>query len=124
MPPRIRALQGWKHKFALAARGIARAARGERSFRIHLTAVVVVIVAAAALRVTLVEWCVLILCMAVVLAAELFNTALERLARAITADENADIRDALDIAAGAVLVTAIGAAVVGVLVLVAAPLVR
>jgi diacylglycerol kinase len=81
-----------------------------------------VVVAAAAVRASLVEWGLLVLCIAVVLAAEMFNTALEHLGRAITREENADIREALDMAAGAVLVVSIGAAVVGVLVLVVAPL--
>ena len=63
------------------------------------------------------EWCLLILCIAVVMAAELFNSALEQLAKAITEEKNSHIRNGLDIASGAVLVAAIGAAVIGVLVL-------
>jgi diacylglycerol kinase len=74
---------------------------------------VAVVAAAAALGASLVEWCILILCVAVVLAAELFNTALEHLGRAVTDQENEHVRDALDTAAGAVLVAAVGAAVVG-----------
>ena len=61
------------------------------------------------------RWCIYILCVTVVLAAELFNTAIERLARAVTREEHPEIRDALDIAAGAVLMTSIGAGIVGVL---------
>lgn len=117
MPERIHEPHRWKRKFALAARGVVRAVRAERSFRVHLAIAVAVIVAAAALRASLVEWCILILCMAVVLAAEMFNTALEHLARAITDEEHDDIREALDTAAGAVLLAAIGAAVVGSLIL-------
>ena len=63
------------------------------------------------------EWCVLVLCIAVVLAAELFNCALERMGRAITRDYDEQLRDALDMAAAAVLVAALGAAVVGTLIL-------
>lgn len=69
------------------------------------------------LHVSHAEWLVLIVCITLVLAAELFNSALEHMARAITRTEHPDIRSALDIASGAVLVTAIGACAVGVLVL-------
>ena len=57
------------------------------------------------------------LCIAGVFAAELLNTALERLARSITREYRADIRDALDMASAAVLAAACGAAIVGALVL-------
>ena len=103
----------WRDKFRWAARGLVQAMRSERNFRVHLAAAVAVVVVAAALRVTLVEWCVLALCITVVLAAEMLNTALEYLARAITQDHSEQIRDALDTSGGAVLLAAIGAAVVG-----------
>ena len=103
----------WRDKFRWAARGLAGAMRSERNFRVHLAATVAVVVAAAVLRVSPIEWCLLTLCIAVVLAAETFNTALEQLARAITQDHSEQIRDALDAAGGAVLVVAIGAALVG-----------
>jgi diacylglycerol kinase len=117
MARRLDKVDRWPRKFALAGRGIARAIRGERNFAVHLVAALAVVAAAAALGASRLEWCILIVCMAVVLAAELFNTAIEHLARAITAEENDEIRDALDIASGAVLIASIGAAVVGALIL-------
>jgi undecaprenol kinase len=104
---------GWRDKFRWAARGLVQAMRSERNFRVHLAVVVLVVIAAAALRASLVEWCVLALCTTVVLAAEMFNTALEHLARAITQDHSDQVRDALDTSGGAVLLAAIGAAMVG-----------
>jgi len=77
---------------------------------------IAVIVAAAALHVSLAEWCLLILCITAVLAAELFNTALEHLARQVDRDRNPNIGAALDMASGAVLLAAVGSAIVGVLV--------
>jgi len=68
---------------------------------------------AVVLRVSLAEACLLGLCVTIVLAAETFNTALERLARAAGPEKNEHVRDALDMASGAVLVAAIGAAGVG-----------
>jgi diacylglycerol kinase (ATP) len=115
----IRPGASWPRKFAVAARGVGEAVRRERSFAVHLVAAAGVVAVAAVRGAGLVEWSLLVLCIAIVLAAELFNTALEHLARAITPDDHDDIRAALDTASGAVLIAAIGAAVVGVLVLVA-----
>ncbi|HEX3727486.1 MAG TPA: diacylglycerol kinase [Pirellulales bacterium] len=107
----------WGHKFACAARGIVRAVRSQSSFVIHLATAAGVVVAAKVLGADWVEWCILVICIAMVLAAELFNTAIEHLARAITFDDNPELRDALDTSSSAVLVMALGAAVVGVIVL-------
>ena len=87
--------------------------RGQNSYPVHLAIAAAVIVAAWFVRVAASEWCLLILCIALVLATELFNTALERLARAVTHEENPLIRDALDISAAAVLVASLGATIVG-----------
>ncbi len=82
-----------------------------------MIAAVVVIFLGLFFNVTKTEWLILLLCIGVVLAAELFNTAIEELANAITQEQNERIGRAKDVAAGAVLVVAITAAVVGVLVL-------
>ena len=103
----------WRRKFQDAFRGLWLAVRSERSFAIHLPMAIGVGIFAAILRVSLVEACLLGLCVTVVLAAETFNTALERLAQAIDREENADIAVALDIASGAVLTASIGAALIG-----------
>ena len=109
--------QSWPRRFAVATRGITIALRSEATCAVHLFAAVIVIIAAWALQVTRIEWCLLILCIGTVLAAELFNTALEQLAQAVTQEENPHIRNALDIASGAVLFTALTAATLGTLIL-------
>jgi diacylglycerol kinase len=103
----------WPDKFRDAFRGIWLAVKAERSFWVHLPMAIAVLVVALAVRVSLVEGCVLAICVTMVLAAEMFNTALEYLSREVTRDDRPGIATALDIASGAVLVTAIGAAVVG-----------
>jgi diacylglycerol kinase (ATP) len=80
---------------------------------VHLAVASAVLAAAAGLRMDALQWCVVLLCIAGVLAAEMFNTALESLARAITTAENPHVRDALDIAAAAVLIAALGSVAVG-----------
>ncbi len=71
------------------------------------------IVCAVVMRMPRVEWCVLLVCIATVLAAETFNSALELLAKAITDEHDPRLADALDIGSGAVLAASIGAALVG-----------
>src|SRR5438045_8715391 len=103
----------WSDKFRDAFRGLVLAIRSERSFTVHLPMAVVVLVAGVWLRVSVVEACVLALCVTIVLAAEMFNTAIEYLSREITAESRAGIAAALQIASGALLVTALGAAAIG-----------
>ena len=107
--------RGWGRKFADAFRGVLVGVRGQSSFVVHLLATAVVLGLAWWLEVSAVEWCLLALCIAVVLSAELFNSTLELLARAITKEHDTNLRDALDVSAGAVLLVAIGSAVVGMI---------
>ena len=104
----------WKQKFADAFRGLHEGVCQGSSFVAHFAAAAAVLAAAAALRMDTVQWCLLLLCIAGVLAAEMFNSALESMARSITGEENPHIRDALDIASGAVLTAAFGSIAVGV----------
>lgn len=106
----------WQHKFADAFRGCSRAFRSQSSFAVHVTVAVAVIGAAASFRVTPVEWCLLALAIGGVLVAEVFNTALESLARGPGSRRHPRLRDALDMASAAVLVAAGTAIVVGVIV--------
>jgi undecaprenol kinase len=106
----------WATAFRCAARGMIWGFRSQRNFAVHLTVAVVVVAAAMLLGATVIQWCLLVLSIATVLAAELFNTAIEHLARAITREQNDDVRNALDTAGGAVLLISIGAATVGGLV--------
>ncbi len=108
--------RSWPEKFRDAFRGVGLGVRGQGSFRVHFLAAVAVIVAAAVMQVTPLQWCVLLLCVAVVLAAEMFNSALESLARTITDEHHPHVRDALDIGSAAVLVAAVGAVIVGAII--------
>ncbi len=67
--------------------------RGQSSFQVHLGVTVVVIIAAALLRCTLWEWCILALCIGGVLTAEMINSAMEYLAKAIDEKYNPHLGD-------------------------------
>ena len=103
----------WSTKFRDAMRGVRVGVRGQSSFRVHFSMAGLVMLTAVALNVNLLEWCVLTLCIGTVLGAEMFNSALESLARATTDQYHEDVRDALDAASGAVLLVSVAASVVG-----------
>ena len=107
---------GWLRKFRHAFRGIRIASRGQNSFLVHIPVACFVLAVAAQLHVSTTEWCMLVLCVTLVISAELFNTAMEHLAKAITTEFNPRVRDALDISSAAVLIAALGASVVGALI--------
>jgi diacylglycerol kinase (ATP) len=93
--------------FALA--GIASSLRSERSFRIHAAAVVAVAAVLLWLRPAPFWWAAVALASALVLAAELVNTAIEHLADHLHPEVHPGIRRVKDCAAAAVLVASCGA---------------
>lgn len=105
--------RGWVRKFRHAFRGVKQGVRGQSSFFVHFFAAAAVLVAAGVLSCTASEWCLLLLCIAGVLTAEMFNSALEAAARAINREQDPHLADALDIGSAAVLVASLGAAFVG-----------
>lgn len=102
--------------FAHAWRGLRTLVATQASARVHAAASLVVIAAGVALRVDAVDWCWLAAALAAVWAAEAFNTALESLADEVSLERRERIGRAKDLAAAAVLCTAIGAVVIGALV--------
>jgi len=104
-------------KLLEACDGIRRGVRGQSSFAVHAAAAPLVVIAAALLKVDRLEWCLLLLCIGAVLAAEMFNSALESIARAASQQYNEHIKHGLNMASGAVLIVALAAAATGALVL-------
>jgi diacylglycerol kinase len=110
--------RSWFRKFQDAFRGLKVGVRGQSSFFVHSFVATMVMVSAAVLQVSLVEWCILLLCITGVLTAEMFNSALESMAKAITRERNPHLGNSLDIASAAVLTASIGASVVGTIIFV------
>jgi diacylglycerol kinase (ATP) len=107
----------WRDKFTDAGRGVARAVAEQSSFRVHLAIAALVVGSSAALGCDRAEWCAIVGCIAVVFAAEIFNSALETLFHALDDATKSRMRGCLDQAAGAVLVASVGAAIIGALIL-------
>jgi diacylglycerol kinase len=103
----------WIRKFGHAFRGVWQEVCEDRSFRVHFSMAAAVIVSAIVFRVTLIEWCILLGCITLVLTAELVNSALESMAKAITDEHDPRVGAALDIGSAAVLLAAIGSSIIG-----------
>lgn len=106
----------WMAKFRYAFRGLGLGLSQQNSFLVHVPIAVAVVVAAACFRVTQAEWCILLLCVVIVTSAEMFNSALEHMAKAVSREHRDELRDSLDTAAAAVLVAALGSVVVGAII--------
>jgi diacylglycerol kinase len=103
----------WRAKFRDALRGVKLGIRGHSSFFVHFFFAALVVAAALVLSCGPLAWCILLLCIGLVLMAELFNSAVETLFRGLDEKTKSRAHPALDISAGAVLVASITAAVVG-----------
>ncbi|HLY54419.1 MAG TPA: diacylglycerol kinase [Stellaceae bacterium] len=104
-------------RLGFATVGLGDCWRRERSFRTQLALGALAVVVTAAIGAQLI-WCAAVaLASAIVLAAELFNAALEALADRLHPEIHPEIRIAKDMAAGGVLVASLGALAVGMLML-------
>lgn len=109
-----------KFSFKKRAKSFVYAGKGLKSFIckehnawIHCVATIAAITLGIVLHISTNEWIAIIICIGMVFAAEAFNTAIERLVNLVSPDYNKTAGDVKDIAAGAVLICAIAAAIVG-----------
>lgn len=106
------------NSFKYAIQGILSSFKTERNMKIHIFIMILVIIAGFILKINKCEWIACILCFAIVISGELFNTAIETVVDMVMPYKNDKAKIAKDIAAGAVLTLAIGAAVIGVIIFV------
>jgi len=102
--------------FGHALRGIADLVKTQPNAWIHAAATCLVCALAAILGISAGEWLAVVLAISSVWSAEALNTAFESLCDAVSPERDPRVRRAKDVAAGAVLVSATGAATVGLIV--------
>ncbi len=110
-------LKRWGCRFACAGRGLGYVFFCEPSGRVHLAALVGVVVLGGWLGLAALEWAVLALAALAVIAAEALNTAVERLADRVSGEREDSIRLVKDVAAGGVLAATAGAVLAGLAIL-------
>jgi len=102
--------------FGFAIEGILTFFKTQHNAWIHAFATVIVVVLGFALNVNNTEWCFLITAIALVFISEMLNTAIEFLTDIVSPHYNPKAKKVKDVAAGAVLISAIAAVVIGVIV--------
>lgn len=94
--------------------GIFTSCREERNLRFHIVIANLICVFAFLYGIDSVKWGILFLAIALVISAELFNTAIEKAVDTATKEQNPDAKLAKDAAAGSVLFSAIMSVIIGV----------
>lgn len=102
--------------FGFAFKGVLELLKTQTNARIHLCAAVIVFISGYYFQITSTEWCLCIFTISAVLAAEAFNTALEFLTDLVSPDYHILAGKTKDVAAAGVLITAIGAAIIGLII--------
>ena len=113
----LKGQQGVGRSFEHAYRGVVSAVRTQRNMRFHVVAAVGVLVLSLLVGVSELELAVLVLTILVVFVTEMFNTAMEFVVDLVTTEYHPLAKLAKDVSAGAVLVSSVGALLVGYLVL-------
>lgn len=110
-------LRQWLKSANFAIEGIVHGAKTQRHLRYHLLSAAAVIFVSYLVGVSRIEFVLVALAVILVLLAEMLNTAVETIVDIVSPQYSEMARNAKDIAAGAVLITAFGAAVLGYIVL-------
>jgi len=103
----------FRKSFINAARGVGFLFKSQPNSRIELTITGIAVISGFLLKITTVEWLIILLCIALVLGLEGINTAIELLADKLHPGFDPEIGKVKDVAAGAVLIASIVAALIG-----------
>ncbi|MBS1327907.1 MAG: diacylglycerol kinase family protein [Oscillospiraceae bacterium] len=106
-------MRGFLRGFMFAGRGVWFCIRHERNFRVHMAVAAYVLLLAPYFSLSRGEWAALLAVVALVLAAEAVNTAVEQVVNLASPRRRTRARVAKDVAAGAVLLCAAGALAAG-----------
>ena len=104
--------------FKYAFDGIYTGIKEEQNMKIHITIMILVIIFGIMLKISKMEWIICIILFGLVISMELINTAIENTVDLVTKEKNEQAKIAKDVAAGAVLVSAIASAIIGLIIFV------
>lgn len=114
-------MMNWKKQnffkaFKNSLNGIFYTLKKERNIKIQLIIGILAVVLGVLLKISLIEWTILVITMFIVIVSELINTAIENTVDLITTEYNEKAKIAKDVAAGAVLIAAMNSVIVGILI--------
>jgi undecaprenol kinase len=102
--------------FLFALEGLQYAFKSERNFRTEIFLAITACIVGCMLRIPTAQWLIVILNIGLVLSAELFNTAMERICNTVTTEINPLIKIVKDTSAAAVVISAICACICGIVI--------
>ena len=107
-----------KHAISLKAAfaGVHYVVKSQPNFSIHILATFIVLGLAFLLKVTVAEFSLLLFAIILVLTAEMLNTSIEAVTDLVHKEWSEEAKIAKDVSAGMVLVSAIGATIIGVII--------
>jgi diacylglycerol kinase (ATP) len=99
-----------------AVAGVIYCIRTQRNMKIHLVIAAVALMLSGILKISALEFAMIVITISLVFICEIINTAVEKAVDTATSDYNPTAKIAKDVAAGAVLVSAISSVIIGLLV--------
>ncbi len=115
---KIRSIKAFTKSFGYALKGFLFMLKDERNFKVQLFIALIALALGIYFPLQNIEWILLILCIAMVLSAEMINTAMERIINEIHPNYNSKAKAIKDIAAGAVLVLSIASLIIGLIIII------
>ena len=115
---KVLSIKRLRKSFGYAFKGIDDVIEHEPNMKIHVVVAILVVIMAFILKVSIIEWIILVLLIGAVLAAETINTTIENLVDMYTKEYDEKAKIVKDTAAGTVLIFAITSAIIGLIIFV------
>jgi len=106
----------FKFSFRNALLGIKTAYKSQKNLRVHIFIGIFVIIFGVFLKVSIVEWLILLITILLVVITEMFNTALEFTVDLFSTEYSKQAKRAKDVSAAGVLITAVFAILIGIII--------
>ena len=113
---KVLSIKRLRKSFGYAFKGIDDVIKHEPNMKIHVVVAILVVIMAFILKVSNIEWIILVLLIGAVLAAETINTTIENLVDMYTKEYDEKAKIVKDTAAGTVLILAITSTIIGLII--------
>ena len=113
---KVLSIKRLRKSFGYAFKGIDDVIKHEPNMKIHVVVAILVVIMAFILKVSIIEWIILVLLIGAVLTAETINTTIENLVDMYTKEYDEKAKIVKDTAAGTVLILAITSAIIGLII--------
>ena len=102
--------------YAHAFNGLKILLKEEHNARIHLVAAILVVIAGVVLKISPIEWIAIVFAIGFVFTAEIINSSIENIADFISPEKHEKVKKIKDLAAAAVLISAVTALIIGLII--------